>query len=47
MQKPRVIVIEYQTREQLKNLGKKSESYDKIINNLIQSKEANDAVTKE
>ena len=41
MIKPCVIVIEHQTREHLKEVAKKSQTYDKIINELIQLKEQN------
>jgi hypothetical protein len=39
MNKPCVIVIEYATRELLKEVAKKSQTYDHIINELIGLKE--------
>jgi hypothetical protein len=38
MHKPCLIVIEYATRESLKEVAKKSQTYDKIINELISLK---------
>ena len=39
MHRPCVIVIEHETRELLKEVAKKSQTYDNIINELIQLKE--------
>ncbi len=39
MHKPCVIVIEYETREHLKDVAKKNQTYDGIINELISLKE--------
>lgn len=39
MNKPCVIVIERETRDHLKDVAKKSQTYDKIINELILLKE--------
>lgn len=39
MHKPCVIVIEHETREHLKEVGKKSQTYDELINELIKLKE--------
>jgi hypothetical protein len=39
MNKPVVIVIEYETREHLKDVARKSQTYDKIINELMVLKE--------
>jgi hypothetical protein len=39
MQKPCVIVIEYDTRQHLKEVAKKSQTYDDVINELIGLKE--------
>jgi hypothetical protein len=39
MQKPCVIVIEHATREHLKDVAKKSQTYDAVINELIALKE--------
>jgi hypothetical protein len=41
MNKPCVIVIEYATREHLKEVARKSQTYDHIINELIGLKEKN------
>jgi len=38
MQRPCVIVIEYATRENLKEVAKKSQTYTDIINELIHLK---------
>lgn len=46
MHKPCVIVIEYDTREHLKELAKKSQTYDKIINELISLKEDKNSVSR-
>jgi hypothetical protein len=42
MQRPCVIVIEHETREMLKDVAKKSQTYDKIINELISLKQNHD-----
>jgi hypothetical protein len=39
MHKPCVIIIERETREQLKEVAKKSQTYTDIINELIKLKE--------
>jgi predicted CopG family antitoxin len=39
MIKPCVIVIEHKTREHLKEVAKKSQTYSDIINELIELKE--------
>ena len=39
MYKPCVIVIEHETREHLKEVAKKSQTYDNVINELIRLKE--------
>ena len=39
MQKPCVIVIDYNTREHLKEVARKSQTYDNVINELIALKE--------
>ena len=39
MHKPCVIVIEHDTREHLKEVAKKSQTYDNVINELIRLKE--------
>ena len=40
MHKPCVIVIEHETREHLKDVAKKSQTYDNVINELIRLKES-------
>lgn len=40
MHKPCVIVIEHETREHLKEVAKKSQTYDNVIKELIALKEA-------
>ena len=42
MQKPCVIVIEYETRDLLKDVAKKSQTYDTIIRELISLKQNHD-----
>lgn len=39
MHKKCVIVIEHETREHLKEVARKSQTYDKVINELIALKE--------
>jgi hypothetical protein len=39
MYRPCVIVIEHETREHLKEVAKKSQTYDNVINELISLKE--------
>ncbi len=39
MQRPCVIVIEYATRENLKQVAKKSQTYTDIINELIKTRQ--------
>jgi hypothetical protein len=39
MHKKRVIVIEYETRELMKEVAKKSQTYDDLINELLKLKE--------
>jgi len=39
MHRKSVIVLEYETREKLKEIGKKSETYDQIVQGLIQLRE--------
>jgi hypothetical protein len=40
MQKPCTIVIEQETREHLKQVATKAQTYDNVINELIRLKEA-------
>jgi hypothetical protein len=47
MQRKSVIVIEYQTREHMKEVAKKSQTYDDLINELLKLKEASNIVTKD
>ena len=44
MHKPSVIVIEHETREHLKLVANKAQTYDNIINELIALKKDNKAV---
>jgi hypothetical protein len=39
MYKPCAIVIEYETREKLKDIAKKSQTYTQILNELIEFKQ--------
>lgn len=39
MQQPCIIVIEHETREMLKDVAKKSQTYDMIIRELISFKQ--------
>jgi hypothetical protein len=47
MHRKSVIVIEYQTREHMKEVAKKSQTYDDLINELLKLKEAPNIVTKD
>jgi hypothetical protein len=47
MHKKSVIVIEYETREHMKEVAKKSQTYDDLINELLELKEASINVNKE